>query len=64
MRLWLKLIRKEAQLTQGAVAKNCGISTQFYSYIENAERQPSVKVAKKIGKMLGFDWTLFFETDD
>jgi len=32
------------------------------SAIENGAR-PSVKVAKKIGKVLGFDWKFFFLDD-
>ena len=31
--------------------------------IENGNANPSVKVAKKIAAVLGFDWTMFFEDD-
>jgi len=34
------------------------------SKIELGERQPSVKVAKKIASVLGFDWTLFYQDED
>jgi len=32
--------------------------------IENGNANPSVKVAKKIAAVLGFDWTRFFDDED
>lgn len=52
--------RKEKELTQQEMAKKIGISRQYYNDIENGKRQPSVGTAKKIGKLLGVDWTIFF----
>lgn len=57
------LIKFRGDKTQQKIADQCGISQNFYSWIENGERTPSVKVAKKIAEVLDFDWTLFF-TDD
>lgn len=57
-RTWLIIAR--GNLTQEEVAHRTGITRQFYSMIENGERTPSVKVAKKIASALGIDWTLFF----
>ena len=57
-RTWLTKAR--GNLTQEEVAHRTGITRQFYSMIENGERTPSVKVAKKIASTLGVDWTLFF----
>lgn len=37
------------------------ISRQFYGMIESGGRRPSVEVAKAIEKVLGVDWTIFFE---
>ena len=62
LRLWLKKLRKKKNLTQHYVAQESGVSTQFYSYIENGDRCPSVEVAKKIAAVLSFDWTMFYET--
>jgi len=31
--------------------------------IENGNANPSVKVAKKIAAVLGFDWTRFYEDE-
>lgn len=38
-----------------------GITRQYYSMIEKGERRPSVDVAKKLGNLLGINWTIFFE---
>jgi Predicted transcriptional regulators len=54
------LVNARGNLTQEEVAQQSGITRQFYGMIESGERTPSVKVAKKIAAVLGFDWTLFF----
>jgi len=59
MRKWLADIRGER--TQAEVAALCGISQNYYSYIETGEKRPAVDTAKKIASALGFDWTLFYE---
>ena len=65
MRDWLKNIRLEKGLTQQQVAEQVGISTNYYSYIENGQRcEPSKNNTEmKIAETLGFDWKLFFEDD-
>lgn len=50
-------------MTQEDVSSKCDITRQFYSMIENEERDPSVLKAKKIAEVLGFDWTKFYDTD-
>lgn len=62
-REWLEKIRKEKNLTHQDVANQVKISRQYYGMIENGERDPSVSTAKKIGSLLNFDWTIFFESD-
>jgi len=42
------------------VAQQCGIDEFAYCMIEHGKRTPSVKTAKKIAEVLGFDWTKFF----
>lgn len=54
------LIRIRGDKPQQHIAAQCGISQNFYSWIEWGERNPS----KKIAAVLGFDWTLFFEDAD
>lgn len=61
MRNWLISQRKEKDLTQKQVADSSDIERSYYTMIENKERNPSVKVAKKIGATLDFDWTIFFD---
>lgn len=55
--------REQLGLTHQDVAIKSGasITRQYYGMIENGERRPSVDVAKKISKVLGIDWTIFFE---
>lgn len=53
--------KKEKNESQQAIADQIGITRQYYNYIERGLRNPSVKTAKRIAKVLGFHWTLFFE---
>lgn len=58
---WLKSVRKGKEMTGVEVAAAVGITQQFYNFIENGRRRPSVDVAKRIAAVLGFEWTRFFE---
>lgn len=60
---WLQEIRKKRNMTQEQTAALCGVTRAFYSMIELGIRRPSVENAKKIAGALGFDWTLFYETE-
>ena len=59
----LKEIRKKANMTSKETAQKSGISYQHYNFIENGVRRPSVKVAKRIAEVLGFEWTRFYEDE-
>ena len=61
-REWLINIRKKRSLEQQDVAELIGTTQQFYNYVENGKRRPSPEIAIKIGKVLGFDWRLFYES--
>jgi DNA-binding XRE family transcriptional regulator len=62
MRHWLKELRKESSdMTQKELANKVGISRTMITEIENGNANPSVKVAKRIAAVLGFDWTRFYE---
>ncbi|MDA1477307.1 helix-turn-helix transcriptional regulator [Bacillus sp. CLL-7-23] len=63
MRVWLKKYREDKGLIQQEVADASKIERAYYTMIENGCRKPSVLVAKRIGKTLDFDWTLFFEDE-
>ena len=52
--------RRAKGMTQEDVAKNSGITRQYYAMIESGERKPKVSTAKRIAKILCFDWTEFF----
>lgn len=56
---WLKAIR--GALSQREVAERAGITQAFYCEIEKGKKKPSVDVAKRIAKVLSFEWTRFFE---
>ena len=56
----LKTIRQAKKLTMREVAERAGVTESFYCLIENGARKPSVRTAKAIAAVLGFDWTEFF----
>lgn len=59
----IRLLRLDRGLTMKQISNKLDISESYYSLIENGERRPSVSVAKRIGAVLGFDWTKFFEDE-
>ena len=60
---WLIELRKNKNMTHEEVSNACDISRQYYSMIEMGERSPSVETAKKIAKVLDFDWTKFYDEE-
>lgn len=64
MRVWLKVQRRRNGLTQEETANLSGISRSYYTHIEQGNKTPTVKVAKAIAGVLGFNWTLLFEEDE
>lgn len=56
----LKEARKKMGYTQKEAAQVCGIARYYYIKIEHGVNLPSVKLAKKIAKVFGFEWTAFF----
>lgn len=52
--------RIEKGLTEIQVAQFAGITQGAYSHIESGRRNPSIKVAKRLAKVLEMDWTEFF----
>lgn len=57
----IRQLREARGLKQNELATTIGVSQQLLSMIENGNRQPSVATAQKIAKVLGFDWTEFFD---
>ena len=62
-RKWLKKVRNEKGLTQQDVADSGGFARTYYTMVEQGKRTPSVDVAKSIARVLGFEWTIFFEDE-
>lgn len=60
----LEFERKSRNLTQQNLADACGISRSYAAAIESGIRSPHPKVAKRIGKFLGIDWTEFFSDEE
>lgn len=60
----LKAFRIEKGLTQEHLAKMCEVQRTTITMIEIGENKPSVELAKKLGNVLKFDWTMFFEDDE
>lgn len=60
----LKKYRKDKNLTQDEIAKQAKISRAYYTRLENRKRRPSVPVAKKIARVLDFDWRELYEDDE
>lgn len=59
--MFLKQLRIKAGLTQLELAEQCGCDRTMIVKIEKGEVKPGVDLAKRIGKVLDFDWTLFYE---
>lgn len=57
----LKAKREEKNFSQENLAKAVGVQRQAISNIECGLAKPSVENAKKIGEILGFDWTEFYD---
>ena len=60
----LKEKRIKKGMTQQEVADAVGITDMAVSYYESGQRIPKPAMAKKLGELLGFDWTELYEEDD
>lgn len=61
MRNWLKVKRESKGYKQKDLADIVGVTRQHIGMIENTKANPSPEIAKKIGEVLEFDWTIFYE---
>ncbi|MDI9493929.1 MAG: helix-turn-helix transcriptional regulator [Bacillota bacterium] len=59
----VKEYRIEKNITQEKLAELTGVTRSYISKIETGVAKPSVPVARRIGKVLKFDWTKFFPDD-
>jgi DNA-binding XRE family transcriptional regulator len=54
---WMKIHRKELELTQEAMAEQCELSRTYYSDLERGVKTPSLAILKKIA--IGFGVPLY-----
>ena len=62
--MWLEELRTEKKLTQLELAEMAGVDRATISKLENEKYSPSVGLAKKLGILLGFEWTKFYESQE
>ncbi len=63
-RTWLIDLRLQKNISQEDLAKECDVTQTNICHIENGIRRPSPDLAQKIGKVLNFDWTKFYEKEE
>lgn len=61
VRSWLIEYREKKGMTQGQVANAADISQPSYCDIEKGKINPKPETAMRIGDVLEFSWTIFFE---
>lgn len=61
MRTWLIELRDDK--TQAEMAAMLGISQQMYCAIEYGKRNPRIKRAKEMARILGIPWIKFYEEE-
>lgn len=64
MRNWLIAIREARGYSQAYVARAIGVKQPTYWQYEHGSITPSPSIARKIGRLLGFDWTLFYPDEE
>lgn len=57
----LRELREARGITQTALADAVNVSNTTISMIEIGVNNPSVKLAKKLAKYFGVEWTIFFD---
>jgi len=57
-------VRKLKKLTQAELAQAVGVSQRTIAAIEGGTRRPSPELAQRIGAVLGFPWTRFYEDEE
>lgn len=60
MRTWLIQIRQAKGYSQAYVSRAVGVKQPTYWEYEHGTLNPTPKIARRIGALLGFDWTLFY----
>lgn len=48
----MKYFREKNKLSQSEMAFKCGVTSRYISFLESSKRMPSLRMAKKISKVL------------
>ena len=60
MREWFRSARESKDMSRKELAGLVKVDPSFISKIEKNQRDPSVILAMKLGKILNFDWKEFY----
>ena len=61
MRTWFKEARECSQISKKDLAEIVSVDPAYISKIEKGQRDPSVILAMKLGKILNFEWQQFYK---
>ncbi len=61
MRTWFKEARELSQISKKDLAEIVSVDPAYISKIEKGQRDPSVILAMKLGKILNFEWQQFYK---
>lgn len=61
MRTWFKEARELSQVSRKELAEIIEVDPTYISKIEKGQRDPSVIVAMKLGKILDVEWQQFYK---
>ena len=60
----LKKLRLARNWSQQLAAEYIGVSRSYLAMVEEGKRIPSIAAAKKIARILNFEWHIFFKDED
>ena len=60
----LKKKRLQKKITQAKLGELCGCDRSMIGKIESGKAKPSIRLAKVIADVLGFNWTSFYKDED
>jgi transcriptional regulator with XRE-family HTH domain len=63
-RVLVMVLRNDAGLSQGQLAKMCGVTTGYICNIERGQREPSIRVIQKLAKAFRIPMYRFFIESD
>ncbi|HIR22626.1 MAG TPA: type II toxin-antitoxin system HicB family antitoxin [Candidatus Scatosoma pullicola] len=55
---------REKHLNKNQAAQILGVDRSYFTYLVNGKKTPSPEMAKRIGLLLGFDWEIFYGSEN